>query len=66
MAVDIRGLVGPENMTPEKKATVIQLLQVLPLPGSTRRYLYARWARLVSIQPLAADLNQVAPFEAGT
>ena len=65
MAVDIRGLVGDENMTLSAKATVIRLLAALQQPATTKRFLYARWARLVGVEPIPADIDRVALWSAG-
>lgn len=65
MAVDIRGLVGDANMTLAAKETVIRVLAALPQPATTRRFLYARWARLVGVEPIPADIDRVAPWSAG-
>lgn len=65
MAVDIRELVGDENMTLAKKDTVIQILAALDQPATTKRFLYARWARLVGVEPIPADVDRVALWSAG-
>jgi len=65
MAVNIRELVGDANMTLSQKETVIKLLAALPQPATTKRFLYARWARLVGVEPIPADVDRVAPWSAG-
>lgn len=62
MAIDITELVGKENMNLEAKPKVIALLQNIPQPPTTKRYLYARWARVVGFHPTPEDLNTVAPW----
>jgi hypothetical protein len=65
MAVDIRELVGDANMTLANKEKVISILGALQQPATTRRFLYARWARLVGVEPIPADIDRVAPWSAG-
>lgn len=60
MAVDIAGIVGPENMNVGAKEKVIAILKALDAPAVDRRYLYVRWARLVGVQAIPADINRVA------
>lgn len=62
MAVDISELVGPDNMTIERKDAVISLLQNLPTTATSKRYLFGRWARIIGFHPSKEDLNKVAPW----
>jgi hypothetical protein len=62
MAVDLMALVGAENMTADAKEKVIAILHNLQQPATTKRFLYARWARLVGFAPLPADIDRVAPW----
>lgn len=57
-------LVGKSNMQPEAKANVISILRAADLPPTTRRYLYARWAKIVGVKLDAADTDQVAAVPA--
>lgn len=65
MAVDIAQLVGEENMVLARKEQVIEILRSLAQPATTKRYLYARWARLVGVQAVPADIDRVAPWSLG-
>ena len=65
MAVDVRELVGDDNMTLAAKENVIQIFQALQAPATTKRFLYARWARLVGVEPIPADIDRVALWSAG-
>lgn len=65
MAVDVAGLVGAENMTLAAKEKVILILQRIPAPATTKRFYYARWARLVGIQATPADIDRVAAWSQG-
>lgn len=62
MAVDIQAIVGEHNMTIEAKERVIALLAAQPTNATTKRFLYARWARLVGYHPSKDDLDRVAPW----
>jgi len=62
MAVDVAGLVGQENMNFEAKEKVIGILRALDQPPTTKRFLYARWARLVGVPIFVADIDRVAPW----
>lgn len=62
MPANIDLLVGQENMTPSAKEKVITILRGLEQPGTVKRYLYARWARLVGVQAIPADIDRVAPW----
>ena len=62
MAVDIQGIVGEQNMNYSSKEQVIAIISALPLPNATRRFLYARWARLVGVQAIPDDIDRVAPW----
>jgi len=63
MAVDVTEIVGQGNMDPTKKQEVIALLRNLPTDATTKRYLYARWARLVNVVSTPEDLNAVAIWQ---
>lgn len=65
MAVDLAAIVGAENMTLAAKEEVISILKALPAPATTKRFLYARWARLVGVQAIPADIDRVAPWAQG-
>lgn len=58
----MEGLLGVENMTAAAKDTVIKILQQLPTYNLEKRFLYARWARLVGIDATKQDINSVAPW----
>ena len=60
----VQALVGKSNMTPDAKANVISILKAADFPPTTRRYFYARWARLVGVELDAADTDQVAAVPA--
>jgi hypothetical protein len=60
VAAPLEEVLGPELMTLAAKEQVIRHLAELPLPASERRYLYGRWARMVGVEPTAADLARVA------
>jgi len=62
MAVDMSEIVGPSNMTATSKEAVIELLSKLPTDARQKRYLYARWARLVGFQARPEDIDRVATW----
>jgi hypothetical protein len=62
MAVDVSLIVGQENMQLARKQQVISILHNLDQPAPTKRYLFARWARLVGVEPDPKDIDQVAPY----
>lgn len=64
MPEPVFALVGKSNMTPDAKENVISILSAADLPPTTRRYLYARWARTVGVPLDAADTDRVAPVPA--
>ncbi len=64
MAVDISSIVGQENMVQSAKEKVIGILAALPESATSKRYLYARWVRLLGFHPLKEDLDRVAPWNA--
>lgn len=61
MAIDMVALVGEGNMNLAAKQKVIAILKNLQAPSTTKRFLYARWARLVGVTAQAVDLDSVAP-----
>jgi hypothetical protein len=61
MAVDVETLVGKENMQPSKLNDVVRIIMALDQPGQVKRYLLARWARLVGLPADRQTLDQVAP-----
>ena len=65
MAADLVSLVGEANMTPAAKEAVIQIIQLLPADALQKRYLFARWARLVGFQATPADIDRVALWSQG-
>ena len=65
MAVDVAGLVGAENMNLGAKEKVISILRATNAPATTKRFLFARWARLVGVQAVPADIDRVAPWSQG-
>ncbi len=65
MAVDVASIVGAENMSLDAKEKVITILKQLPAPATTKRFLYARWARLLGVQAIPADIDRVAPWGQG-
>jgi hypothetical protein len=60
MAEQIESIVGAGNMDAAKKDVVIAILRALDQPATTKRYLYARWARVVQIEASKGDLDSVA------
>ena len=60
MAAPLEEVLGAELMTPVAKEQVIRRLAALPAPASERRYLYGRWARMVGVDVVPADLARVA------
>lgn len=64
MADNLTALVGVANMTAAAKPTVIRILASSPLPPTSRRYLYAQWARRVGVALDPADTDHVAPAPA--
>lgn len=60
----LQAIVGSSNMNAAAKDNVISILAAAPLPPTTRRYLYARWAKAVGVQLDAADTDRVAPVPA--
>ena len=62
MAVDITALVGAENMNIAAKPQVIAIIKALPNNATGKRYLFARWSRLVGFHPTKADVDAVAPW----
>lgn len=62
---DIEDIVGSENMTLAAKERVIELLRALQTPATSKRFLYARWARLVGVQANPVDINRVAEWSQG-
>lgn len=60
MPVDMEGLLGVENMTVDAKAAVIAIIKNLPTNNLEKRFLFARWARLVGFHATGADVDQVA------
>jgi hypothetical protein len=56
MAVDMEEVVGADNMKPEAKDTVMDLLRSLPLPTvADVKNAFFSWARQVGYQPTAQD-----------
>ena len=62
MAIELEAIVGADNMTAAAKEKVIGILKALNAPPTTKRFLYARWARLVGFEPLRDDIDRVAPW----
>lgn len=60
MAIPIEEIVGEENLAPEARAQVIELLRQVTVLPVGRRVAYARWARAVGIDVLSEDLDLVA------
>lgn len=60
--IDLEALVGKENMQINRKQQVIAILKKIDQPATTKRYLYARWARLVGYHPIVDDLDDVAEW----
>lgn len=65
MAVDVTEIVGPENMNLAAKEKVIAILHDLNAPATVKRFLYARWARLVNVQAKPEDIDRVATWSQG-
>ena len=63
MPVDVAEIVGQDNMAIGRKEQVIAILQNIPQPPSTKRFLYARWVKLLGYQPIAADIDRVATLQ---
>lgn len=61
MADALTAIIGVDNLTAAAKDTVISLLSMAKLPPTSRRYLYAQWARRVGVDLSAADTDRVAP-----
>ena len=59
MAVDIESIVGKENMNLDARERVQTLLRGLPQTVTTKRYLYARWLRLLGQTPGPGELDAV-------
>jgi len=56
VAIDMEEVVGAENMNPEAKDTVMDLLRSLPLPTvADVKNAFFSWARQVDYQPTAQD-----------
>jgi len=53
-------VVGKDNMTPEAKDKVIELLKVLPIAKNEIKHAFFSWARQVGYQPTAAAGGAVA------
>lgn len=62
MAVDLAAVVGSENMTASGKEAVINTLRNLDQPDTVKRYLYARWTRIVGLPTERADIDRIAPW----
>lgn len=62
---DIESLVGKDNMTLTRKEAVIAIIKNLNAPATTKRFLYARWARLIGSQAIKDDIDRVAPWSQG-
>jgi hypothetical protein len=60
MASDLENLLGSANMDASRKDSVIALLRSLDVPATIKRFLYARWARLVQVDVTTADLDSIA------
>ena len=63
MGIEVKRIVGEENMTADRKEKAIITLRQLPISGIQKRYLYAQWCRLSKCTPTLADLDQVAKRE---
>jgi len=56
MAIDMEEVVGKENMVPEAKETVMDLLRSLPLPTiADVKHAFFDWARQSGYQATAQD-----------
>jgi len=56
VALDMEEVVGPENMVPEAKDTVMDLLRSLPLPTvADAKHAFFSWARQAGYTPTAQD-----------
>ncbi len=60
MAIDMEEVVGPENMKPEAKDTVIDLLAQLPLAAQELKSAFFAWARQSGHTPTAKDAGAVS------
>lgn len=60
MAVDLEMIVGKDNMDLAKRATVAEIVRGLPMEDTTKRFLFARWLRLVGHEPQPGELDAVA------
>lgn len=59
MATDMEEVVGPENMNPEARDTVMDLLMSLPLPTvADVKNAFFSWARQAGYTPTARDAGQ--------
>jgi hypothetical protein len=60
MAIDMEEVVGQENMAPEAKDTVMDLLRELPLAAQEIKHAFFDWARQSGYTPTAQDAGAVA------
>lgn len=60
MAIDMEEVVGAENMKPEAKDKVIDLLKILPIAKNEIKHAFFSWARQAGYQPTAHDAGAVA------
>lgn len=61
--MDIASTVGDEHMTADRRDRVLFILRALQIPAVQKRYLYARWCRLVACSLSLDELDQVARLE---
>ena len=60
MAIDMEEVVGEDNMQPEARDVVIDLLKVLPIAAAEIKHAFFSWAHQAGYQPTGADAAAVA------
>jgi len=64
VAIEVKAIVGDDHMTADRKDRVMLILRQQPVTPAQRRYLFARWCRLVKCDATLHDLDQVAAYDA--
>jgi hypothetical protein len=59
MAIDMEEVVGAENMKPEARDTVVDLLNLLPLAAAEIKSAFFAWARQSGHTPTSKDAAAV-------
>jgi len=60
VAIDMEEVVGKENMVPEARDIIIDLLSKLPVTGAEVKHAFFSWARQAGHIPTAKDAFAVA------